>query len=70
MSEANVSWDSPRTVGELHKLGIDVAKSTVDKYRVLKHSSGIPRRNICYGIEMLSMAARQRIPEACPKHGY
>ena len=34
MSEANVSWGSPRIVGELHKLGIDVAKSTVDKYRV------------------------------------
>ena len=27
MSEANVSWGSPRIVGELHKLGIDVAKS-------------------------------------------
>jgi transposase InsO family protein len=34
MSEANVSWGSPRIVGELHKLGIDVAKSTVEKYRV------------------------------------
>ncbi len=34
MSEANVRWGSPRIVGELHKLGIDVAKSTVDKYRV------------------------------------
>jgi transposase InsO family protein len=34
MSEANPSWGSPRIVGELRKLGIDVAKSTVDKYRV------------------------------------
>jgi hypothetical protein len=34
MSEANVGWGSPRIVGELHKLGIDVAKSTVEKYRV------------------------------------
>ena len=34
MSEANVCWGSPRIVGELRKLGIDVAKSTVEKYRV------------------------------------
>ena len=34
MSEANTGWGSPRIVGELHKLGIDVAKSTVEKYRV------------------------------------
>jgi hypothetical protein len=34
MSEANTGWDSPRIVGELHKLGIDIAKSTVEKYRV------------------------------------
>ena len=34
MSEANISWGSPRIVGELRKLGIEVAKSTVEKYRV------------------------------------
>jgi putative transposase len=34
MSEASISWGSPRIVGELRKLGIDVAKSTVEKYRV------------------------------------
>ena len=34
MSEANISWGLPRVVGELRKLGIDVAKSTVEKYRV------------------------------------
>jgi putative transposase len=34
MSEANISWGSPRIVGELRKLGIDVAKSTVERYRV------------------------------------
>ena len=33
MSEANTGWGSPRIVGELRKLGIDVAKSTVEKYR-------------------------------------
>jgi putative transposase len=34
ISVANPDWGSPRIVGELRKLGIDVAKSTVDKYRV------------------------------------
>jgi len=31
---AHPNWGSPSTVGELGKLGIDVAKSTVDKYRI------------------------------------
>jgi transposase InsO family protein len=34
MSRANPLWGSPRIVGELRKLGIHVAKSTVEKYRV------------------------------------
>jgi len=34
MSAANVRWGSPRIVGELRKLGIEVSKSTVEKYRV------------------------------------
>jgi putative transposase len=34
MSRANPLWGSPRIVGELRKLGIDVAKSTGEKYRV------------------------------------
>jgi hypothetical protein len=34
MSEASTGWGSPWSVGELRKLGIDVAKSTVEKYRV------------------------------------
>jgi hypothetical protein len=34
MSRANPLWGSPRIVGELRKLGIDVAKSTMEKYRV------------------------------------
>jgi hypothetical protein len=34
MSTANPLWGSPRIVGELRKIGIDVAKSTVEKYRV------------------------------------
>ena len=34
MSEANPTWGSPRVLGELRKLGIGVAESTVEKYRV------------------------------------
>jgi putative transposase len=34
MWQANPTWGAPRIVGELQKLGIDVAKSTVETYRV------------------------------------
>lgn len=34
LSKANPLWGSPRIVGELRELGIEVAKSTVEKYRV------------------------------------
>jgi hypothetical protein len=34
LSRANPTWGSPRIVGELAKLGIHVAKSTVARYRV------------------------------------
>ena len=33
MWQSNPTWGSPRIVGELDKLGITVAKSTVEKYR-------------------------------------
>ena len=33
MWRSNPTWGAPRIVGELRKLGIDVAKSTVEKYR-------------------------------------
>jgi hypothetical protein len=33
ISMANPTWGSPRIVGELAKLGIQVAKATVEKYR-------------------------------------
>lgn len=39
---ANPTWGSPRIVGELHKLGIDVAKSTVEKYRVRPQKPSSP----------------------------
>src|SRR5262249_41045469 len=34
MSGANPTWGSPRIIGELRKLGIEVAKATVEKYWV------------------------------------
>jgi putative transposase len=34
MWQSNPTWGAPRIVGELQKLGIDVAKSTVERYRV------------------------------------
>ena len=36
ISVANPRWGSPRIQGELRKLGIEVAKSTIKKYR-LRH---------------------------------
>jgi len=33
MWRSNPTWGSPRIVGERHKIGIEVAKSTVEKYR-------------------------------------
>lgn len=34
ISASNPTWGSPRIVGELGKLGIEVAKSTVERYRI------------------------------------
>ncbi|MGH8611912.1 MAG: hypothetical protein ACREUI_09285 [Burkholderiales bacterium] len=42
LSGANVGWGVPRIVGELRKLGIQVAKSTVEKYRVKHPQSPSP----------------------------
>ena len=42
MSGANPLWGTPRIIGELGKLGIDVAKSTVDKYRVRPRKPSSP----------------------------
>ena len=41
-SRANPTWGSPRIVGELGKLGIMVAKSTVEKYRIRTTSPPSP----------------------------
>ena len=42
LSTANPLWGSPRIVGELRKLGIEVAKSTVEKYRVRPRKPSSP----------------------------
>jgi len=42
MWQANPTWGSPRIIGELHKLGIDVAKSMVEKYRVRSRKPPFP----------------------------
>ena len=42
ISRANPGWGSPRIVGELGKLGIKVAKSTVEKYRVRSRNPPSP----------------------------
>jgi len=42
ISGANPLWGTPRIVGELGKLGIEVAKSTVDKYRVRSRNAPSP----------------------------
>ena len=34
MWQANPTWGSPRIVGELRKVGIEVTKSTAEKYRI------------------------------------
>jgi transposase InsO family protein len=42
MSAANPTWGSPRIMAELGKLGIAVAKSTVEKYRVRRSKPPSP----------------------------
>jgi putative transposase len=42
ISTANPRWGSPRNLGELRKLGIGVAKSTIEKYRVRPRKPSSP----------------------------
>ena len=42
MSRANRCWGSPRIVGELQKLGIEVAKSTVERYMLRRRKPPTP----------------------------
>jgi putative transposase len=43
MWRANPTWGAPRIVGKLRKLGIDIAKSTVETYRVRPLRPSSPR---------------------------
>ena len=42
MASANPLWGAPRIVGELGKIGIEVAKSTVEKYMVRRRKPPSP----------------------------
>jgi hypothetical protein len=42
MSSANVTWGSPRIVSELRMVGIEVAKSTVERYMVKRPKPAAP----------------------------
>ena len=42
MGQANPTWGAPRIVGELRKLGLEVAKATVEKYRVRRRKPPSP----------------------------
>ncbi len=42
MSQANTFWGSPRIIGELEKIGIIVAKSTVEKYMIKRRKPFSP----------------------------
>jgi hypothetical protein len=42
ISAANPQWGAPNILGELRKLGIPVAKSTIEKYRVRPHRPPSP----------------------------
>jgi len=43
MSAANPLWGAPRFVGELGKIGIDVAKSTLARYMLRPRRSPSPK---------------------------
>jgi transposase InsO family protein len=47
ISRASPLWGTPRLVGELGKLGIELAKSTVDKYRVRSRNAPSPTWKAC-----------------------
>ena len=42
LSSANPLWGTPRILGELAKIGIDVSQSTIDKYRVRHRKTPSP----------------------------
>jgi hypothetical protein len=46
MSSANLTWGSPRIVGGLAKLGIHVAKATVERYMFLDNVIVLGERHL------------------------
>jgi len=44
MATANPTWGSPRIVSELRKLGIEVAKATVERYMIRRRTLPSPTR--------------------------
>jgi putative transposase len=57
MWQANPTWGSPRIVGELHKLGIDVTKSTVEKYRMRPRKPPSPTWKTFFANHMQDLVA-------------
>jgi putative transposase len=57
MWQANPTWGSPRIVGELRKLGIDVAKSTVETYRVRPRQPPWPTWKTCLNTQVKDVVA-------------
>jgi len=57
MSTANPRWGSPRIVGEFAKLGIRVAKSTVEKYMVRPKKPPSPTWRACLDNHMKDLAS-------------
>jgi len=53
MWQANPTWGSPRIVAELQKLGIDIAKSTVEKYRPKLHNVACNRPSTKFAVYVL-----------------
>jgi putative transposase len=57
MSVANPTWGAPRIGGALGKLGIDVAKSTVERYRVRPSRPPSPTWRIFLAIHAKDLVA-------------
>lgn len=62
MSKSNPGWGSPRIVGELQKLGIQVANSTVEKYKVY----GTDFRKRVRGLDIEEILTALRSPWQSP----
>jgi hypothetical protein len=57
MSQANPTWGSPRIVGELRKVGIEVTKLTVEQYRIRPPKPPLPTWKTFLANHMQDMVA-------------